>query len=237
MNNYSNNIVFNKEKKKVISPKAKFILAIILMILIAFSILTSFLVKNLLYIPELSKESALKILYIDDSVNKKIKNAAIDSKLSESDPIYSNIFDVNDLNKIDRNTRSLNTDLIISYSDIKIDTNCNVIFKYKDNKWIITDIIDLKAGNLSPAISSGSYLLDKLNFEVFNLDGFSFNGTKYNFNKDYIKDLTVIKESGNTTETTVYLGTYNKNNEYSMVATLSFDFEKLQWDLKNLELR
>ena len=49
--------------------------------------------------------------------------------------------------------------------------------------------------------------------------------------------LTVIKESGNTTETTVYLGTYNKNNEYSMVATLSFDFEKLQWDLKNLELR
>lgn len=207
------------------------------MILIAFSILTSFLVKNLLYIPELSKESALKILYIDDSVNKKIKNAAIDSKLSESDPIYSNIFDVNDLNKIDRNTRSLNTDLIISYSDIKIDTNCNVIFKYKDNKWIITDIIDLKAGNLSPAISAGSYLLDKLNFEVFNLDGFSFNGTKYNFNKDYIKDLTVIKESGNTTETTVYLGTYNKNNEYSMVATLSFDFEKLQWDLKNLELR
>ena len=118
MNNYSNNIVFNKEKKKVISPKAKFILAIILMILIAFSILTSFLVKNLLYIPELSKESALKILYIDDSVNKKIKNAAIDSKLSESDPIYSNIFDVNDLNKIDRNTRSLNTDLIISYSDL-----------------------------------------------------------------------------------------------------------------------
>ena len=217
MNNYSNNIVFNKEKKKVISPKAKFILAIILMILIAFSILTSFLVKNLLYIPELSKESALKILYIDDSVNKKIKNAAIDSKLSESDPIYSNIFDVNDLNKIDR--------------------NCNVIVKYKDNKWIITDIIDLKSGNLSPAISAGSYLLDKLNFEVFNLDGFSFNGTKYNFNKDYIKDLTVIKESGNTTETTVYLGTYNKNNEYSMVATLSFDFEKLQWDLKNLELR
>ncbi|WP_291651222.1 hypothetical protein [Clostridium sp.] len=237
MNNYSNNIVFNKEKKKTITPKIKFILAIILMILIAVSVLTSFLLKNLLYIPELSKEEAIKILYIDDSVNEKIKKAAIDYKLSESNPMYSNIFDVNDLNNINRSTRSLTTDLIISYSDIKINTNCNVIFEYKDNKWIITDIKDLKAGDLSPAISAGSYFLDKLYFEVLSLGGFSFNGTKYNFDKDYIKDLIVLKESGNTTETTVYIGNYNKSNEYSMVATLSFDFEKLQWVLKNLELR
>lgn len=237
MDNYSSSIVFTKEKKKISSPKFKFTLSIILMILIGVSIPASLLTKKLLYIPELSKEESFKLLYIDDSLNQKIKKAAIDSKLTKSEPLYSNIFNVNDLNSINRKTKSLNTDVIISYADININTNCNIILEYHNNKWIITDIKDLKPGDISPAISAGSYLLDKLNFEVFNLGGFSFNGTKYKFDKDYIKNLTVLRETGDASETTVYLGSYNKPNEYSMVATLSFDFEKFQWVLKSLGAR
>lgn len=235
MDNYSNNIVFVKEKNKKLSDKFKFGLSIFIIILFGLSIPFSFVLKTLLHVPQLTKDEAINLIYSDWNftlnVNKAISNNATNNK----EIYYITSLTTNNFNKINKKVYVLNIDTSINYTDIEIDTNCNVIFKYIDNNWTITDITNIKEENIRPGVSAGTYILNKINNDLNTKGYFEFNGIKNRFNTQTFSELTVINEYGTPKETTVHLGRYNENPY--VTAILSFNYDTFQWELKSLSLR
>ncbi|WP_288221381.1 hypothetical protein [uncultured Clostridium sp.] len=235
MGNYSNNIVFINKKEKKISDKFKFRFAFFLIIIFGLSIPFSFIMKSLLYIPELTKEKAIKIMNYDidfpNTLNKATsQNAGINREL-----YYFNLFNTNDLTRINRKTYTLNVDLIINYKTVEIDTNCNLIFQFKDEKWILSEIKDIEEKDISPGESAGRYILNKINNDLTTNGYFEFNGVKNKLNQETVKNLAVLTESGTPEETTVHLGKHFEKP--SIIATLSFNYDTSQWELKSFSLR
>ena len=79
MDNLSNNIIFIKKDNKKSSDKIKFGLVIFLIILFLLSIPLSYILKNILYVPSLSKEKAIDLIYSDSNFTLTL-NEAISKK-------------------------------------------------------------------------------------------------------------------------------------------------------------
>lgn len=235
MDNLSNNIIFIKKDNKKSSDKIKFGLVIFLIILFLLSIPLSYILKNILYVPSLSKEKAIDLIYSDSNFTLTLNEAISKNNLYNRNISYISSLTQNNLTKLNKDIYALNLDASINYSDFEIPTNFNVIFKYIDNNWTISDITKIKEGDLKPGQSAGTYLLNKINDDLNTNGYFEFNGIKYKFNKQTFAEIYVINEYENSTETTVSLGRFNETPY--VTATLSFNYDINEWDIKSLALR
>lgn len=146
MNTYSDKVVFIEGKNKKFSPKFKFGFSIFLMIVFALSFFVSLYIKIFYDIPELTKEEAYNIISSNLLVSDDINEAIVDAEIFTSAADFTSLSEIKELSKIDKRTTRANADIIFNFANLEIPINCNFIFIYENNQWLIYDITNLEAG-------------------------------------------------------------------------------------------
>lgn len=225
---YSKKINFRDTKAK--SNKLKLVIIIIMFcILIITSIAT--IIYKVIVKPTSITFKDINELLIDYTITEPL----IYEKTKDFTPqplSYIGNINLIDAEYVNFNTLNAPISMTLNYPTGKAECFATAEIQYKYKKgWFIKDFINVKTDNFIPLFSAGDILLDILSDAVYFGDGFSFNNINYEYTKSYIDSLYVISEEGDTSSTTVQVGSFNTDRAVHLSATLSYNFNEGTWEL------
>ncbi|MBX9138367.1 MULTISPECIES: hypothetical protein [unclassified Clostridium] len=225
---YSKKIIF--EDTKVKNNKFKLTLVIIMFFILITTFISTYIYKEIVTPTPINFQDINELLMdynvTDPMIYKKTKDF-MPQPLS-----YVSNINLIDAEYINFNTLNAPISMTLNYSTGRSECLATAEIQYKYKKgWFIKDFIDIKTDNFIPLFSAGDILLDILTDSVYFEDGFSFNNINYEYTKSYIDSLYVISEEGDTSSTTVKVGSFDTGRAVHLSATLSYNFDEGTWDL------
>lgn len=226
--NYSNKINFTDTKVK--SNKLKLII-----ILIMFCILIITSIVTLIY-KDIVKPTSITFKDINELlIDYTVTDPLIYEKTKDLTPqpvSYVSNINLIDAEYVNFNTLNAPISMTLNYPTGRAECFATAEIQYKYKKgWFIKDFINVKTDDFIPLFSAGDILLDILIDAVYFGDGFSFNNINYEYTKSYIDSLYVISEEGDTSSTTVKVGSFDTARAVHLSATLSYNFNEGTWEL------
>ena len=226
--NYSNKINFKDTKVK--NNKFKLVTIFIMFFILAITFVATIAYKEIVTPTHISFKDINELLMdynvTDPMIYKKTKDF-MPQPLS-----YINNINLIDSEYVNFNTFNAPISMTLNYATGRAECFATAEIQYEYKKgWFIKDFINIKTDDFIPLFSAGDILLDILSDAVYFEDGFSFNNINYEYTKSYIDSLYVISEEGDTSSTTVKVGSFDTGRAVHLSATLSYNFDEGTWDL------
>lgn len=226
--NYSNKINFIDTKVK--SNKLKSIIILIIVCILSITAILTIVYKDIVK-PTTITFKDINELLTDYTITEPLIYKKTKEIMPQQIAYVSNI-NLIDAEHVNFNTINAPISMTLNYSTGTVEcfATAEIQYKYKQG-WFIKDFINVKTDNFIPLFSAGDALLDILIDAVYFGNGFSFNDINYEYTKSYIDSLYVIAEEGDTSSTTVKIGSYDTARAVHLSATLSYNFNENTWEL------
>lgn len=231
-------------KKKVIKSNTSTIAVIIIIIVTVVSIIgfSYYMIENYEFYKGINEETLMQDLTIEIGSEISDFNIKIDEAIEAkneidfpSQPMYEEYYSISKAEKINDDTVKAHVDINLTYHDAVEVCEGIMTLKYVDKKWKVEEVNSLERLSIAPMQLAGDAFLDMLKENIYEDKPFVYDGVSNKFHINYINKLGVLKETGTPDMKTSYLSDFEGLVEYNMKVTMSFDFEKLEWNLISFE--